>query len=273
LSVSKRRAFVSSTECCRLQILSTSINPSFRVALLLRGYSTSASVRRPLSFMSLRPTESALPVCLCWTFRGSASRPSLKVQWLHLILFRTGILLAVMVPCLHFKPLDLLSRVLTFVFVRAQEDFLHGSLCTLRDFIAVTSSLCFDVTSFLPLRLHIDRGLVRHGYPWVSTDQGLRGPCRVGLPCQKLSRPASGPEDLIHSSGDLGRPRTTLSRSRATCQACEASLSIDHGGASASRSEDHGIFSVITEGELPKFVTDHNEGPPTSNGNPSAPAV
>jgi hypothetical protein len=46
-----------------------------------------------------------------------------------------------------------------FVFVCAQEDFFFGSPCTLHDFIAVTSSLCFDVTSFLPLRLHIDWGL------------------------------------------------------------------------------------------------------------------
>jgi hypothetical protein len=74
-------------------------------------------------------------------------------------LFRSAILLVVMAPCLHFKPLDLLSRYLMFVFVCAQEDFFFGSPCTLHDFIAVTSSLCFDVTSFLPLRLHIDRGL------------------------------------------------------------------------------------------------------------------
>jgi hypothetical protein len=107
-----------------LRILSSSINPTFQVALLLRGYSMSVSMRRPLSFTSLRPTRSALPVCLRLTSRGLASRPSLKVRWLHLILFRSGILLAVMAPCLHFKPLDLLSRDLTFVYVCAQEDFL-----------------------------------------------------------------------------------------------------------------------------------------------------
>jgi hypothetical protein len=41
--------------------------------------------------------------------------------------------------------------------------FFFGSPCTLRDFIAVTSSPCFNMTSSLPLRPHVDRGLVRHG--------------------------------------------------------------------------------------------------------------
>jgi hypothetical protein len=178
-----------------------------------------------------------------------------------------------MVPCLHFKPLDLLSRDLTFVFVRAHEDFLlwipmhpmplhhrHVFALLRRDFISTST----------PTRRS---GLVRHGYLWVPTDQGPRGPYRVGLTCQKLSRPASGPEDLIHSPGDLGRPRTTLSRSRVTFQVCGASLSLDHGGSTASRPEDRGIFSVITEGDLPKSVTDPDEGPPTLNGNPRPPAI
>jgi hypothetical protein len=47
----------------------------------------------------------------------------LKVRWLLLILFRSRILLEVMAPCLHFKPLDLLSKDLMFIFVCAQEDF------------------------------------------------------------------------------------------------------------------------------------------------------
>jgi hypothetical protein len=135
------------------------------------------------------------------------------------------------------------------------------------------SSLCFDVTSFLPLRLHVDRGLLRHGYLRVPTDQGPGGPCQVDPTCQKFSRHASGPEDLIHSPSDLGRPRTTLSRSRATCQACGASVSSYHAGGAASRPEDREIFSVITEGDLPKFVTNADEGPPTLNGNPSLPAI
>jgi hypothetical protein len=48
LSVSKRRASVSSTKGRRSRILSSSINPTFQVTLLLGAYSTSSSVRRPL---------------------------------------------------------------------------------------------------------------------------------------------------------------------------------------------------------------------------------
>jgi hypothetical protein len=65
-----------------------------------------------------------LPLCLRSTSRWSAIRPSLKVCWLRLIPVRSGGLLAAMAFCLHFKPLNLLSRDLTFAFVRAQEDFL-----------------------------------------------------------------------------------------------------------------------------------------------------
>jgi hypothetical protein len=108
----------------RLRILSSSINPTFQVALLLGGYSTSASVRRPLSFTSPRPTGSTLLVYLRLTSRWSAFRPSLKVWWLRLILFRSRILLAVMASCLHSKSLDLLSRDLMFVFVCAKRIFL-----------------------------------------------------------------------------------------------------------------------------------------------------
>jgi hypothetical protein len=124
LLVSKRRASVSSAEGHRLRILSSSINLTFQVALLLGGYSTSAFVRCPLSFKPPSPTGSALPVCLRLTSRRSASRPSLKVRWLRLIMFRSRILLEVVAPCLHFKPLDLLSRDLMFIFVCVQEDFL-----------------------------------------------------------------------------------------------------------------------------------------------------
>jgi hypothetical protein len=110
---------------------------------------------------------------------------------------------------------------------------------------------------------------VRHGYPWVPTDQGPRGPCQVDPTCQKTSRPTSGPGDLIRNPDDLGRPRATLSRLRVTCQPCGESLPLDHGGGTASRPEDRRILSVITEGDLPKHVTDPDEGPLTSNGNPS----
>jgi hypothetical protein len=157
-----------------------------------------------------------------------------------------------MAPGLHFKPLDLLSRDFMFAFVRAEEDFLFGSPCTLRDFTNATSYLRVDVTSSLQLHLHIDRGLDRHGYPWVPTDQGPKGPYQVDPTCQKPCRPASGPGDLIQNFGDPGRPWTTLSRSQTTYQACGASLS-DHGGGTASRPKDHGILFVIMEGSLPKI--------------------
>jgi hypothetical protein len=92
---------------------------------------------------------------------------------------------------------------------------------------------------------------VRHGYPWVPTDQGPRGPCQVDPTCQKSCRLASGPRDLIHNPGDPGRSWATLSRSQKTCRACRARFSLDHGGTAASRPEDRGIPSVITEGNLP----------------------
>jgi hypothetical protein len=57
-----------------------------------------------------------------------------------------------------------------FAFICAQEDFLFGSPCTLRDLTDATSSLRIDVTLSLPLRLHVDRGLDIYGYPWVPTD-------------------------------------------------------------------------------------------------------
>jgi hypothetical protein len=76
-----------------------------------------------------------------------------------------------------------LQRLDVHLRLRPGGFFFFGSPCTLRDFIAVTSLLRFDVTSFLPLRLHVDRGLVRHGYPWVPTDQGPRGPCQVDPTC------------------------------------------------------------------------------------------
>jgi hypothetical protein len=43
------------------------------------------------------------------------------------------------------------------------------------------------------LRLHLARGLVRHGYPWVPTDQAHGRPRQVGPAYQKTRRPVSGP--------------------------------------------------------------------------------
>jgi hypothetical protein len=156
-------------------------------------------------------------------------------------------------------------RDLMFAFVRAQKDFLSR--------IPMHPMRLHRRHTSLPLCLHVDRGLVRHGYPWVPTDQGPRGPYQVDPTWQKPCRPASGPGDLIHNPDDPGRPWTTLSRLQTTCWACAPSFSLDHGGDTPSRPEDHGILSVIMEGDLPKSVTDPDEGPSTSNGNPSPPNI
>jgi hypothetical protein len=68
--------------------------------------------------------------------------------------------------------------------------------------------------------------------------------------CQKLRRPASGPEDLIHNPSDLGRPNPDSGRLAGLV--VQASP-LDCGGGAASRSEDHRILSVITEGDLPNL--------------------
>jgi hypothetical protein len=75
-------------------------------------------------FMSPRPTGSMLPSRLRSTSLWSASRPSLKVCWLHLIPVRLAVLQATTAPCLHSKPLDLHSGDLMFAFVHAEEGFL-----------------------------------------------------------------------------------------------------------------------------------------------------
>jgi hypothetical protein len=86
------------------------------------------------------------------------------------------------------------------------------------------SSLHFDVTSSLPLHLHVDRGLVRHGYPWVPTDQGPGDPCQVDSTYQKPCRLASGPETLstvLATLEDLERPHLDRGRPpRLAGQAC-----------------------------------------------------
>jgi hypothetical protein len=57
---------------------------------------------------------------------------------------------------LHFDLLDLHSRSSMFDFVHALEGFfIFGSPCTLRDLSGAMPSLCFDMTSFRPLRLHV----------------------------------------------------------------------------------------------------------------------
>jgi hypothetical protein len=44
------------------------------------------------------------------------------------------------------------------------------------------------------LRLHLARGLVRHGCPWVPTDLAHGRPRQVGPAYQKTRRPVSGPD-------------------------------------------------------------------------------
>jgi hypothetical protein len=61
------------------------------------------------------------------------------------------------------------------------------------------------------LRIHLAWGRVRHGYPWVPTDQAHDRPRQVGPAYQKTCRPVSGsnrpnwqpirpPEDLLEDS-------------------------------------------------------------------------
>jgi hypothetical protein len=66
-----------------------------------------------------------------------------------------------------------------FYFVCAQKIFHFGSPCTLHDPDGAMTSPSFNMTLSRPVRLHVNRGLERHGYPWVPTDQGPRGPCQV----------------------------------------------------------------------------------------------
>jgi hypothetical protein len=69
------------------------------------------------------------------------------------------------------------------------------------------------MTFLRSLRLHLARGLVRHGYPWVPTDQAHGRPRQVGPAYQKTRRPVCGPnrpswrptrpeEDLSEDSPD-----------------------------------------------------------------------
>jgi hypothetical protein len=49
------------------------------------------------------------------------------------------------------------------------------------------------MTFLRSLRRHLARGLLRHGYPWVPTDQAHSRPRQVGTAYQKTRRPVSGP--------------------------------------------------------------------------------
>jgi hypothetical protein len=67
------------------------------------------------------------------------------------------------------------------------------------------------MTFLRSLCIHLARGLVRHGYPWVPTDQAHGHHRQVGPAYQKTRRPISGPnrpswqptrppEDLLEDS-------------------------------------------------------------------------
>jgi hypothetical protein len=63
-----------------------------------------------------------------------------------------------------------------FDFVCAGKVFFFGSPCTLHDPDDAMTLPSLNMTSSQLLRLHVDQRLERHGYLWVPTDQGPRGP-------------------------------------------------------------------------------------------------
>jgi hypothetical protein len=110
-------------EGCRLSVSTSSINPTLQVALLLGGYSMSASC-------------DTLFTCVASTYQKQASTiPPLDLPLVNIGTFLEGMMIfpdsgqfggssTTTSPCLHFQPLDLRSRSLTFHFVCAQENFL-----------------------------------------------------------------------------------------------------------------------------------------------------
>jgi hypothetical protein len=131
--------------------------------------------------------------------------------------------------------------------------FLFRSPCTLCNLDDAMPLLRPTMTSSRLLRLHIDRGLERHGYPWVPIDQGPRGLYQVDPTCQKPHRPASGPIDLIHNPEDLGRYQKTLSRSQRIRRAWSTRRATRSRPDAASRSADREILLVIKANGLPNL--------------------
>jgi hypothetical protein len=108
-----------------------------------------------------------------------------------------------------------------------------------------------------------------HGSPPTRL---LEVPVKWTRPARRPADLQVGPETLFTIPAtleDLGRPDPDAEDLPGLWSKF---LPRSRGGA-ASRSEDHGILSVITEGDLPKSVTDPDEGPPTSSGNPSPLAI
>jgi hypothetical protein len=131
-------------------------------------------VRRPLFSMSPRPTGRMLPSHLRSTSLWSAFRPSLKVCWLHLIRVKSAVLQAMTTPCLHLKPLDLLSGDLMFAFVHTLEDFLF-------------------LVPVHPMRLHRRHVFALHRRGFVSAASPTRraGACETWVVPTGPNRPGS----------------------------------------------------------------------------------
>jgi hypothetical protein len=71
------------------------------------------------------------------------------------------------------------------------------------------------MTFLTSLRLHLAWGLVRHGYPWVPTDQAHGRPDKWVWPTRRTVNLSVGPTDLVGGPHDLLKtfqkiPWTTL---------------------------------------------------------------
>jgi hypothetical protein len=154
----------------RFSICSSSIDLTFQVALLFEGYSMSVSCD---TLLFLRRLD--LPkACFCY----SSARPPFSqhtyLPWrcVGLTWFWSGRRFFKQQQRIVFTSslwtCSLEAWCSTSYALR--RIFFFGSLCTLHDLTGAMSSLHFNMTSSQPLRLHVDRGLERHGYPWVPTD-------------------------------------------------------------------------------------------------------
>jgi hypothetical protein len=70
------------------------------------------------------------------------------------------------------------------------------------------------MTFLRSLRLHLARVLVRHGYPWVPTDQAHGRPWQVGPAYQKTHRPVSGPNRPLATHTTSWKPSRRFPRQR-----------------------------------------------------------
>jgi hypothetical protein len=127
---------------------------------------------------------------LCLTSFWSAYLPSLKVCWSYLTPVRSAVLQEMTTPCLHFKPLDLLSRSLMFAFVHARKDFLLCDPCAPYTTSpascprSASTRLCLSRFAYMSIGGLRDMGT--HGSPTT----------RVSEVPVKWTRPARSPADL-----------------------------------------------------------------------------